>query len=116
MPAPLALAFAGFLLAGVPGSGTTEPPGSAESFLLDAGRALGAAASCDQIADERIDRDANRLGAAIDRIAKDAPERRAAHRSLSRGVIEGGSAVERGTTDCAEAEQSLAAIERRLPR
>ncbi len=107
------------MLASASGSGATEPPrepGRAESFSLAAGHALGAAAACDQIADQRIDRDANRLGDAIDRLAKNAAERIAAHRLLSRGVVEGGDAVKRGSTDCAKAEQSLAAIERQLPQ
>lgn len=117
MPAPLALAFAGLMLAGTPGSGATEPPPSgAESFSLAAGHALGAAAACDHIADQRIDSDADRLGDAIDRLARNAAERVAAHRLLSRGVTEGGDAVERGATDCAKAEQALVAIEQRLPQ
>ena len=117
MPAPLALAFAGLMLASTPGSGATEPPpNGAEGFSLAAGHALGAAAACEQIADQRIDSDADRLGDAIDRLARDAAERIAAHRLLSRGVSEGGDAVQRGTTDCAKAEQSLAGIERQLPQ
>ena len=119
MPAPLALAFAGLMLASGPGSGATEPPqqtSGAANFSLAAGHALGAAAACGQIADQRIDGDADRLGDAIDRLARNAAERIAAHRLLSRGVIEGGDAVQRGATDCAKAERSLAGIERQLPQ
>ena len=116
----MALQFAVVLLmlASAPSTGTTAPPGArlapAESFSIAAGRVLGAAASCGRISGSRIDRAAQRLGVAIERMTHDPAERSAAHRRLVEGVGQGGSAVELGLLDCGQAEQALAQVERQL--
>jgi hypothetical protein len=118
MPVPFALALAGAMLASATHSGATTAPGSrlagVESFSLAAGRALGAAASCAAISGGRIDDAAQGLGTAIERMARGRRELAAAQRRLVEGVGEGGSAVELGALDCAEAERALAEIERQL--
>jgi len=120
MAAHLALVLAGAMLASASGSGTATPPREqfvhAESFSLAAGRALGAAASCNGVSGRRIERAANRLGRAIERLARDPAERGAAHRRLVEGVGQGGSAVDLGALDCASATRALAEIERQLPK
>ena len=118
MAAYFALTFAALTLATPGGShaaGPSSPLGAAESFSIAAGRALGAAASCSDISGSRIDRDADRLASAIERLARNPAERRAAHRLLVESVGEGGGAVEQGALDCVNAGKALAEIERRLP-
>jgi hypothetical protein len=120
MSAQIAATLAALVLASAAGSGVTTPQtaqlGTAESFSVAAGRALGAAASCNAISGGRIDRDADRLGQAIELLAKSPSERRAAHRLLVESVGEGGGAVEQGWLDCIQVQRALAEIERRLPR
>lgn len=117
---PAALPFATLMLISASASGTTTPPtqmpGTAEAFSVVAGRALGAAAACDQIAGARIDRDAGMFGDTIERLARNSAERNAANRALQRAVGEGGAAIDHGTTDCAAAEAALGQAERQAAR
>jgi len=114
----LVLALAALTLAAADGGGSLESSSEeltdAQAIAVGAGKLLGAAGSCQNIPQARIDAAAAQVNRLIEEIVGDDDELTAAHTMYSDALVEGKQSLTDGKTTCRNVETGLKRLERAM--
>ena len=114
----LVLAFAAMTLMAADGAERMEPSAEeltdAQAMAVGAGRLLGAAGLCNQIAPSRVRDAVAKVNRLIEEIVADDDELTSAQAMYADGIVEGKQSLNDGRTDCRTIEAGLKRLERAL--